>query len=300
MSRARWAAAAATCLAAAVTGCSPAGRMTLPVVTGAAAPVCPPIRKVGRMSHARPGTQSEAGVRFDWGQPGAHAIGEPGAALVVVDVLSFSTSVTIAAGRGTVVYPYPWPAPGIEAFAAAHHAAVALPRRQAGPSCPWSLSPASLTGAPLPPRLVLPSPNGSAIAAAATTCQVLAGCLRNATAIARWLGRHGFGTPERPAAIVAAGERWPTGEPRPALEDLLGAGAIIAAVTPQATRSPEAAAAQALWQACRHRAGEFLAGCASGQELITAGYAADVTLAAQHDTQDTVPLRTGSAFSNAP
>jgi 2-phosphosulfolactate phosphatase len=131
-------------------------------------------------------------------------------------VLSFSTAVTIAAGRGTAVYPHPWPAPGIKAFAAAHRAAVAVPRHQASPGCPWSLSPASLTGRPLPPRLVLPSPNGSAIAAAATTGQVaattgqvLAGCLRNATAIARWLDRHGFGTPERPAAIIAAGERWP-------------------------------------------------------------------------------------------
>src|SRR5947209_9396578 len=81
---------------------------------------CPPVRRVGRMNHSRPGTQSLAGIRFDWGQPGARAIGEPGAALVVVDVLSFSTAVTIAAGRGTRVYPHSWPAPGIEEFAAAH------------------------------------------------------------------------------------------------------------------------------------------------------------------------------------
>lgn len=242
--------------------------------------------------------QSRAGVRFDWARPGAHAIGEPGGALVIVDVLSFSTAATIAAGRGTAVYPHPWPAPGIEAFAAAHDAAVALPRQQARPGRPWSLSPASLASGPLPPRLVLPSPNGSAIAAAAAGAHILAGCLRNATAIARWLEHHGFGTPGRPAAIIAAGERWPDGELRPALEDLLGAGAIIAALTPQATRSPEAAAAQALWEACRHRASEFLATCASGQELTAAGHAADITLAAEHDTQDTVPLLTGRAFSH--
>jgi 2-phosphosulfolactate phosphatase len=242
--------------------------------------------------------QYRAGVRFDWGRPGAHALGGPGAALVIVDVLSFSTAVTIAAGRGTAVYPHPWPAPGIGAFAAAHDAAVALPRQQASPSHPWSLSPASLAGGPLPPRLVLPSPNGSAIAAAAASGPILAGCLRNATAIARWLERHGFGTPGRPAAIIAAGERWPGGELRPALEDLLGAGAIIAALVPQATRSPEAAAAQALWEACRHQAGELLATCASGQELTAAGCAADITLAARHDAEDTVPLLTGRAFSN--
>jgi 2-phosphosulfolactate phosphatase len=251
------------------------------------------------MSHPQPGSQSPAGVRFDWGRPGARAIGTPGAALVVVDVLSFSTAVTIAAGRGTAIYPRPWPDPGIEAFAAACHATVAVSRHQASRERPWSLSPASLTGGPLPLRLVLPSPNGSAIAAAATSGRVLAGCLRNATAIARWLEHHGFSTADRPAAIVAAGEHWPGGEPRPALEDLLGAGAIIAALTPQAGRSPEAAAAEALWRACRGRAREFLAGCTSGLELTAAGYVTDITLAAEHDAQDTVPLLSGRAFRDA-
>lgn len=252
----------------------------------------------GGEADAQPGRQSLADVRFDWGLPGAQATGEPGGALVIVDVLSFSTAVTIAAGRGTAIYPHSWPAPGIEAFAAAHDAALALPRRQASPSHPWSLSPASLADRPLPPRLVLPSPNGSAIAAAAAGGHILAGCLRNATAVARWLDHHGFGTPGRPAAIIAAGERWPGGELRPALEDLLGAGAIVAALNPQATRSPEATAAQALWRACRHQACELLTNCASGQELTTAGYSADITLATQHDTQDTVPLLTGYAFSS--
>jgi 2-phosphosulfolactate phosphatase len=248
------------------------------------------------VTHPLPGSQAPAGVRFDWGLPGARAIGAPGAALVVVDVLSFSTAVAIAAGRGTAVYPHPWPDPGIEAFAAARDAALAVPRSQAGPGHPWTLSPASLTGGPLPPRLVLPSPNGSAIAAAAGAGRVLAGCLRNATAIARWLDRRGLGTPGHPVAVVAAGEHWPGGEPRPALEDLLGAGAIIAALAPEAARSPEAAAAEALWHGCRDRASEFLTGCVSGRELAAAGHAADLDLAAEHDAQATVPLLSGGAF----
>lgn len=247
------------------------------------------------MSSTAPRAQSPAAVRFDWGLPGAQAVGQPGCALVIVDVLSFSTAVTIATGRGAAVYPHPWPAAGIEAFAAAHDAALALPRHQASASQPWSLSPASLLQAPIPRRLVLPSPNGSAIAAA-TSGSVLAGCLRNATAIARWLEEHGYGTPHRPAVIIAAGERWPGGELRPALEDLLGAGAIIAALAPDRTRSPEAAATEATWRACHHRIGEFLHNCLSGQELTAAGYAADITLAADHDAQTTVPLLIGTAF----
>ncbi|HEY3734792.1 MAG TPA: 2-phosphosulfolactate phosphatase [Streptosporangiaceae bacterium] len=251
------------------------------------------------MSAAR-GGQSQAAVTFDWGLPGAQAAAWPGGALVIVDVLSFSTAVTIAVGRGTMIYPHSWPSPGIEAFAAARDAALAVPRHQASPDRPWSLSPASLLRTPLPRRLVLPSPNGSAIAAATSSGRVLAGCLRNATAIARWLEHHGYGTPRRPAAVIAAGERWPRGELRPALEDQLGAGAIIAALTPDKARTAEAAAAEALWNACRHRASEFLSTCVSGQELTQAGYASDVTLAVEHDVQDTVPLLIGSAFSNDP
>jgi 2-phosphosulfolactate phosphatase len=243
-----------------------------------------------------PRAQFRAAIRFEWGLPGAQAAGQPGGALVIVDVLSFSTAVTIGVGRGAAIYPHPWPSTGLEAFAAARNAVLALPRHQASPSHPWSLSPASLLTAAIPRRLVLPSPNGSAIAATATHASVLAGCLRNATAIARWLEHRGYGTPHRPAVIIAAGERWPAGELRPALEDLLGAGAIISALPPDRARSPEAAAAEALWRACQHQAGEFLYNCLSGQELVTAGYATDVILAAEHDAQATVPLLTGAAF----
>lgn len=248
------------------------------------------------MSSAAPRAQSAASVRFEWGLAGARAAGQRGGALVIVDVLSFSTAVTIAAGRGAAIYPHPWPSPDVEAFAAARDAALALPRHQATASNPWSLSPASLLGAPIPRRLVLPSPNGSAITVAASSGSVLAGCLRNATAIARWLDRHGYGTPHRPAVIIAAGERWPDEELRPALEDLLGAGAIITALPADRARSPEAAAAEAVWRSCGYQAGEFLRNCLSGQELTAAGYAADVTLAADHDAQTTVPLLVGTAF----
>jgi 2-phosphosulfolactate phosphatase len=250
-----------------------------------------------------------AAVLFDWGLAGARAIGRPGSALVIVDVLSFSTSVTVATGRGTAVLPCAWGGSGVDAFAASHDAVVAVPRQQATPDRPWSLSPASLLHGPLPARLVLPSANGSAISAAAASGadaahaaapqRVLAGCLRNASAVASWLGRHGYGTPNHPVAVVAAGERWPDGELRPALEDLLGAGAVIAALAPQASRSAEATAAQSLWTACRQQASELIRACFSGQELTTAGYHADVGLAVQHDTQDTVPLLTGSAFADA-
>jgi len=235
------------------------------------------------------------GVRFDWGLAGAREAGAPAGALVIVDVLSFSTAVTVATGRGTVVYPHPWPAADVAAFATARDAALAVPRPEVTERHPWSLSPAQLLTVPTPRRLVLPSPNGSAIAAASSG-RVLAGCLRNATATARWLTDGGFGTAERPVTVIAAGERWPGGELRPALEDLLGAAAIIAAFGPAVTRSPEAAATEAVWLTHRQDAHEFLRDCPSGRELTRRGWGADVDVAAEHDVQTAVPVLIGEAF----
>jgi 2-phosphosulfolactate phosphatase len=226
---------------------------------------------------------------------GAQATGDPAGALVVVDVLSFSTATTIAVGRGSVVYPHAWPSPDVEAFATEHDAVWAVGRREVSERHPWSLSPAQLTAAPTAKRLVLPSPNGSAISAAATGC-VLAGCLRNATATARWLQDSGFGTAERPVTVIAAGERWPGGELRPALEDLLGAAAIIAAFGPGCARTPEAAATEAAWTTHREQADELMLGCVSGRELVERGFGDDVTLAADHDAQDTVAVLKDGAF----
>ena len=54
--------------------------------------------------HGQPGT----GIRFDWGLAGAAELGRVCAALVVVDVLSFTTSVEVAVSRGMRVHPFPW------------------------------------------------------------------------------------------------------------------------------------------------------------------------------------------------
>lgn len=241
-------------------------------------------------------TQHDAGVHFEWGLAGARALSEPGAAVVVVDVLSFTTAVAVAAGRGTAIYPHPWPSPDVEAFAREHQAVRAVRRRAVDPDHPWSLSPAHLLSAPTVDRLVLPSPNGSAIAAQATAAVLVAACLRNATAVARWFCDHGFGQQGRPAIVIAAGERWPDGDLRPALEDLLGAGAVIAALPPALCRAPEATAAEAAWHAHRAHLDHTLRACSSGRELIHAGYPADVGLAAESSTDPIVPLFIDGAF----
>src|SRR4051812_20203004 len=104
--------------------------------------------------------QEPYGVRFEWGPAGAVALASSSSCLVVVDVLSFSTSVTVAVEAGTRVYPYAWRDETAAAFARERQAELAVDRRAASADRPWSLSPAALRRARFVPRLVLPSPNG--------------------------------------------------------------------------------------------------------------------------------------------
>ncbi|MDQ0905210.1 2-phosphosulfolactate phosphatase [Streptomyces canus] len=182
--------------------------------------------------------QSGSGVRFHWGPTGASRLANEAACLVAVDVLSFTTAVSVAVDRGIRVLPFRWPGgPASEAERSGAAQVTAAYARQSGarlashrhpvtPETPWSLSPAHLRAAPFVARPVLPSPNGAAIAAAAPPgVRVVAACLRNITAVGTWLTCHGYGTPEHPVVVIAAGELSPDGSLRPALEDLLGAGA---------------------------------------------------------------------------
>jgi 2-phosphosulfolactate phosphatase len=236
--------------------------------------------------------QQAATVRCEWGPAGAAHLLAAGdvAVLVVVDVLSFTTAVSVAVERGTAVHPCAWRDPRAAELARSVGAELAVGRRAVTPEHPWSLSPAALRAAPAVARLVLPSPNGSAIAAAAsgTGADVVAACLRNARAVgeavAHRLAAGGA------CAVVPAGERWPDGSLRPALEDLLGAGAVIGALAAAGLPlSAEAAAARAVYAATPSVA-EAVRACASGVELSAAGFAADVEIAIERDTS--TPART--------
>ncbi|MBX6358122.1 MAG: 2-phosphosulfolactate phosphatase, partial [Micromonosporaceae bacterium] len=110
-----------------------------------------------------PFAQADYRVRCDWGPLGADAIG-PGAVVVaVVDVLSFTTALTVAADRGIRVFPYRWQDGRAVAFAARHRAVLAVGRSEVGPDHPVSLSPDTIRSCTGVARLVLPSPNGSTI-----------------------------------------------------------------------------------------------------------------------------------------
>ena len=241
-------------------------------------------------------------VRLEWGLEGARTVA-PGADIaVVVDVLSFSTCVSVALDRGAEVFPYRWRDTTAEDFAAHHRAQLAGPRGGGG----LSLSPASLRAADSLDRVVLPSPNGSELchALAAEVPLVAAACLRNAAATAGWVAANLAA--DAVVAVVAAGERWPDGAIRPSVEDQIGAGAFIAGLVAAGKGgyeagdgrhgyAPEAVAAMAVFESAEPRLRELLQNCSSGRELSGAGYAEDVDIAAELDGSERAAiLRDGS------
>ncbi|MRH86714.1 hypothetical protein GFY24_04390 [Nocardia sp. SYP-A9097] len=245
--------------------------------------------------------QLGSGVRFDWGLAGAQALGPQSAAVVVVDVLSFTTAVSVAVDAGTLVLPYRWRDGSAVEFAVEQDAELAVGRTAVSRQQPWSLSPAALRRASAPARLVLPSPNGSAISAAVTGVPVIAACLRNASAVADWIAGQGWGTQWKPVAVFAAGEHWPGGGAiRPAVEDWLGAAAVIAALAERGSGplSPEASVVKASYDGVDD-VGALIRDCASGRELAAIGFGEDVAIATEIDASKDVPILVDGAFTHA-
>jgi 2-phosphosulfolactate phosphatase len=219
-------------------------------------------------------------IRCDWARNGLDAIGR-GAAVAIVDVFSFGTAVTLAVERGASVYAWPGDAAGAAEFAAREQAILCTDRSRTT----FSLSPESLLRVEHGTRLVLPSLNGASLVAAAmpVASAVVVASLRNASAVARWLGAW-----DGPIAVIAAGERWPDDTTRFALEDWLGAGAVLAALG--GTQSSEARSAAATFTASRAQLAEILGDSFSGRELVSRGFSGDVALASDYDASAVVPV----------
>jgi 2-phosphosulfolactate phosphatase len=251
-------------------------------------------------------------LRLEWGRDGVAALGPHCAVVVVVDVLVFTTTTDIALGRGGRVLPW-----RDERAVEAARAAGALLTRGGlagvegrdggrttlvadGAAREWTLRPSSLVDLPAGTFLAISSPNGATLCAAAaeTGATVLAGCLRNASAVARAAVEIAGAAP---IGIVPAGERWrdtPDKRLRPGIEELLGAGAIADAImrlrgdaAEQNGTGPSAEAelAALTYRAAGSRVAGLVAASVSGRELIAAGVAEDVRLAGQVDASAVVP-----------
>lgn len=222
-------------------------------------------------------------VMLEWGRQGVDALRDRVSVLVIVDVLSFSTAVDVAVSRGATVYPLAYGDQDAQAAADRVGAVLARPRSASGGQL--SLSPASLRDIASESRLMLPSPNGSRLSLACGLVVTLTGCLRNAAAVARTaleLAKHG------PIGVVPAGERWPDGALRPALEDFLGSGAIIEHLDRPC--SPEARAARDAYRSAGEDLAGMVAGSVSGRELRDGGFAEDVAIAVELNASACAPV----------
>ncbi len=214
------------------------------------------------------------------------------AVLVIVDVLSFSTAVDIAVNQGAAILPFPsGDRAAAQAAAEKAQAQLAAPRQAGGGQ--FSLSPRTLAALPPDTRLMLPSPNGSRISLAGGNTQVMAGCLRNAKAVAkhaRLLAGDGD------VAVVPAGERWPDGSLRPAIEDWLGAGAILDSL--HMPMSSEARLARDAFRTAIPSLHDLVQQSISGRELIDEGYCEDVALALDLGCSSAAPVLRDGAYRN--
>lgn len=244
-------------------------------------------------------SQRAQGVRFEWGLSGADAIVDGSDITVIVDVLSFTTTLTVAMDAGIDVIPSRWRDDRASQLAEEFDAVLAVGRSVGSPGR-ISLCPDSIRNSPPPARLVLPSPNGSTIAhELASRADLCVGAsLRNAAAVAKWIRAE---NPTAVIAVIASGERWPDASLRPAVEDLWGAGAVIAELLDSGAvdASAEAVAAAAAWRAVNQDVASELRRCASGQELIAMGHPEDVVIAAETGSSDCVPIVRDGMFVDA-
>ncbi|MDX2376653.1 2-phosphosulfolactate phosphatase [Microbacterium sp. LRZ72] len=141
--------------------------------------------------------------------------------------------------------------------------------------------------------------DGAAIAAAAAQsgapgALVLAGGFVNASAVAAAIlaEQHRRGA-RTSVSVIAAGAGHPAGSAaRFAVEDLLAAGAVIAALGEVGLDhgSPDAAAAAESYRALRRAVRHLVTASGSGRELAARGLAEEVAAAARIDVTDSVPV----------
>lgn len=237
--------------------------------------------------------QSEFNIKLEWGLPGIEQLATVSDVIIIVDTLSYSTCVDIAVSKGAVIYPYKYKDDSVIEYAKSVGAELANRDRN---SSGYTLSPVSLKNIPSNTKLVLPSPNGSTLSLATGNIPTLCGGLRNAKAVAEYATTVG-----KNISVIPAGERWQeqfasNGTIRFAIEDLIGAGAIISYI--KGSLSPESKSALAVFESVKENLLEEIKNCCSGKELIERGFEEDVNLACEFNVSDSVPVLINGAYRN--
>jgi len=231
--------------------------------------------------------QSIFDIRCEWGENGLKSLSPISDVIIIVDVMSFSTCVSIAVSRGAVVYPFLLNRDKAKEFADSI-GAIAAQARAGGL---YSLSPRTMLKVEPGMKLVLPSGNGAKLSLLAGETPCLAGSLRNAKAVAMKAMSLGHRI-----SVIPAGERWKQDESlRPAFEDWIGAGAIISNLV--GNKSTEAQTAEAIYHHFSQKLSEALSSCSSGRELVAAGFQSDIASIAELDADNAAPILRNGYYS---
>jgi 2-phosphosulfolactate phosphatase len=245
-------------------------------------------------------------VHLEWGRAALDQASGRGDGIIIVDVLSFSTLVSLVTERGAAVRalaPDDIAELGGRAAVAERFDAHVSGQNRDDPTARFTLSPASAVRVEAGDRLVVTSLNGAMLTAnAAPAAFSVVASLRNCAAVGRFAAAAvRLGMVER-VTIVAAGEQW--AEPavaeertRFAVEDWLGAGAVArSGAAAGVSLSSEAEVAARGFAASRRDLHSVLAQCVSGRELIARGFDTDVSLAAATDVDEGVPWLRADGF----
>jgi len=248
----------------------------------------------------KPLSQRPYRCKLDWGQRGALRAAQRGDVLVIVDTLSFSTSVATAVHHGGLVYPCP---EGEDPFKLAKSIGgeAAVRRADVPRKGRFSLSPLTYAGLEPKTRIVLSSPNGATCSHCSRRApHLFVGALVNARAVTAAVS-HVLNETDVSArvTVIACGERETAlSEDNPirfAVEDYLGAGAILSYL--QYEKSPEARVCQSAFVDNKKEMRSILWECESGRELRAGGFGRDVEFAAQLNLYDSVPVMRNGFFS---
>lgn len=237
---------------------------------------------------------SQAPFKFkaEWGRRGAREAADRGDIVIIVDVLSFSSTVVSALSSGATIFPYPPDLDGMK-YAKSIEAEYILGRAEAAKVGRPTLSPVSFNKEHRNTRYVLSSLNGAYCSwIASKVPALLIGSLLNASAVASAADRiqkeTGAGI-----TVVPCGEMWSDileneERLRPSIEDYLGAGAILAELSGE--KSPEAEVCAGAFRSSAERLKELIWDCGSGRELRDRGFEQDVHYCSQLNVTNIVPI----------
>lgn len=236
--------------------------------------------------------QSPFQCRIDWGPKGTYEAANRNDILIIVDVLSFSSTVVTALHQGVIIYPFPMEG-DVNSFGASINAEVLFDRREGKRLGRPSLSPVSFNEAHKGKKFVLCSPNGATCTKlSGKVPALLIGSLLNASAVAKAANEVQKRTNAN-ITVIACGERWSNLEEnedklRPCIEDYLGAGAILNFL--EGTKSPESKVCIAAFQNSREQLEELIWESGSGRELRGKDFADDVKHSSRLDVFQEVPI----------